>query len=279
MADEWKTALPEDMRGSALVTEATSVEAVVKQALDFQSMLGNSIRMPADGASDEQVADFRSKAEKVGLIPKDKAIEFLRPKAQEGYKIDSPPDDSEKIGLTQGQVDEWKKWAFEAGLSPEQFNAVATQNITGLRDRSKATQDRFDGADATLKAKWGEAAFTARKDMALAAIKKFGGDELLARMGTNPDPDVLIAFAEIGKQFTESGMGDITPATTVTESRDEATVKLAEIRANKEHPFNQGQMGPGGKKAYEAGAREVMRLQALAMGKKPGADFMFDRTG
>ena len=85
------------------------------------------------------------------------------------------------------------------------------------------------------------------------------------------------AFAEIGKQFEEAGLGDLDIPQIMPETRDEAATKLAEIRANKDHPFNRGPLNIG-ETAYSAAAAEVMRLREISMGLRPSRDFMFEDT-
>jgi hypothetical protein len=279
--DTLRDALPADMKDATLVKESKSFEAIVKQALDLQSMIGNSIRIPGEGADDTVKADFNSKLERLGLVPKDKAGEYLRPKTDAEYTLTAPPEDAQALGLSQNSVDSWKKFAHEQGYSPAQFNAFANAQISALRESVKQSNERFAQSDQILKEKWGEASFETRKTMAFAAMQKYASPELVDRMGKSPDPEVLLAFAEIGKQFTEKGMGDLTIKPVYAETRGEAALKLAEIRANPQHAFNQGPMGASGRKAYEAAEKEVMRLQALSLGQKPpaGGDFMFDRAG
>lgn len=275
---EWKDELPEDLRGTALVQEAKDIASVVKQAVDFQRMLGNSLRLPSENASEADVQAFREKVQKHGLVPRDKFTEFVRPADPSAYSLPSPPPDAEKIGLTQTQVDLWKAQAHELGLSPEQFAQFADKQIEQAREAHQARMSKFEAANEALKAEWGEA-LNERKQLALQAAQKFGGEELVNALGENPDPSVIKALAEIGKQFAERGVGDLTPRPVFTETRDEAAVKLAEIQNNPQHPYNLGHLRVG-KQAYDVAMKEVVRLRALSMGLKPPSDdIMFDQTG
>ena len=277
MNDEWKLELPEDLRGLPLVQEAKDFVSVVKQAVDFQRMLGNSIRVPSENASADEQAAFLEKVQKHGLIPKDKFQEAVRPTTPDAYAILQPPQDAQALGLTQTQVDVWKAEAHAMGLSPGQFDALAQSRIGAIRELVKARQDRFDAADAALRQDWGDS-LEQRKAVALQAAQKFGGQAWVDALGETPDPAVLKALGEIGKQFAERGMGDLTPRPTFSETREEAATKLVEIQNNPNHPFNLGRQ-KAGKVAHEAALADVVRLRAISMGQKPTKDFMFDEVG
>jgi hypothetical protein len=268
---------PDDVKNAPLVKEAKDVASALKQAIDFQKMLGNSIRVPGEGAGEDVLKEFREKVAKHGLVPKDKFTEYVRPEKAELYVLSKPPEDAQQLGLTQQQVDAWKAQAHALGLSPAQFDTWAQGQIETRRSEARAQAERVTAANDALTKDWGPEAFESRKQLALQAAKKFGGDELVQKLGANPDPAVLKALANIGKQFVEAG-NDLGPRTSYAETREEAAMKLAEIKANKAHPFNQPRysVGPA---AHDAALAEVVRLTAISMGQKPGKDFMFDEVG
>ena len=70
-AYDWKAELPEEIRDSPMVKEAPDLATLAKQAIDYQRMSGNSIRIPGEDASDEAITDFRGKLSKVGMVPLD----------------------------------------------------------------------------------------------------------------------------------------------------------------------------------------------------------------
>lgn len=269
--------LPAELKDSPLLKEAANAAAILKQAIDFQRMAGNSIRIPGDGAGEDVIKEFRDKAARAGLVPKDKFTDFVKPEKPENYTLTDAPVDAEKIGVTQTILDKWKTDAHSLGLSPGQFNTWATNMIAQQREAVLARAKRFGDADEALKKEWGPEAFASRKELAMQAAKKFGGEELLARLGDNPDPAVLRALAAVGKSFVEAG-NDLAPRPSFSETRDEATMKLHEIKTNPAHPFNR-QRSEVGAKVHDTALAEVVRLTAISLGQKPGKDFMFDEVG
>ena len=274
---DWKDEIPEDYRNSTLIAEAKSIGDLAKFAVETQQMLGSSLRIPSEHASDDDKAVFSTKLTELGMMPREGFREALRPTEAKDYKYENGVD--EKLGVTQTDMDRWKTEAHLLGLAQDQFNDYVAHNVDDRKAALTAREESFSAADAALKDEWGEHAFEAKKQQALNALKRFGDDSLVARMDANPDPTLLRTFAEIGKQFEEAGMGDLDMPVVLPETRDEATAKLAEINNNPDHPFNKGPMGSGGTQAYDAAATEVMRLRRVSMGYPARAtDDMFEEA-
>ena len=273
---DWKDEIPEDYRKSTLIAETKSVADLAKFAVETQQMLGSAIRVPSEHASDEDRAAFQTRLTEIGMMPRDKFRESVRPKEATDYKYENGVD--ENSGVSQTDMDAWKIEAHALGLAPDQFNDYASQRIAAHKTAREVQQSAFNAADNALKEEWGDHAFESKKQQALNAIKRFGNDDLLDRMDANPDPNLMRAFAEIGKQFEESGMGDLDTPQILPETRDEATIKLSEIRSNKEHPFNRGPL-EAGQQAYDQASEEVMRLRRVSMGLPArAADDMFEEA-
>jgi len=272
--DLWKQEIPEEYRETTLVQEAKSLGDVVKGAIEAQALVGSSIRVPSEHASVEDVDAFTEKLVKRGFIPRDKASDYLKPKDPAHYELETVPVDAAEINLQQSDIDLMKARAHTLGLSKEQFKDFSSNLIDARRQELADKRARHAEANDALKILWGPDAFDNRRVQALMAIKRYGGVELAKKVDENPDPDILRAFAEIGKQFEEQGLGDLeTPMYVPT--REEATAALDEIAGNKDHPFNRGPHNAG-KAAYEAAAVEVMRLKRISMGQPGQArDYMF----
>jgi hypothetical protein len=271
----WKDELPEELRDTTLVKEAPDLATLAKQAVDFQRMMGSMIRIPGEDASDEVREEFRGKLTKVGMVPLDDFTSYVRPKEINEYRLENPPEDVASIGLTQAHVDRWKDEAFSDGLSQAQFQARALRNIDNMRAEFNERANQYQAQEMQLKDEWGMPGYEPNRQRALAAAARFGGDELVAALKSNPDPAALKAFAKIGKEFEEQGMGDLQQPLSLPETKEEAGIKLQEITSNKEHPFNLGPSGAG-RPAYDAAAKEVMRLRRIMAGENVNApDYMF----
>ena len=59
--NDWREALPENVRGWDEAQNADSADAFFKQIGDLRSHLGNSIRVPSDDAGDDTRKEFFEK--------------------------------------------------------------------------------------------------------------------------------------------------------------------------------------------------------------------------
>ncbi len=271
--------IPEAYRETTAVAEAAGIPELVKAGIEAQALIGNSIRVPGDGASDEDKTAFDTKMNELGLFQKERAGELLRPPSAEAYSLTNTPDDPTTLGLSQGMLDSWKEEAYEMGLSQSQFDKLAESRVQGMTLHLETQTEHQRQTTAALEEKWGPQGYEARKRMALNAVKRFGGDAFYDRMSSNPDVEILTMMAEIGQAFEESNLGDLTSPIPIVETPDEAAMKYAEIQNNPNHPYV---LGPykAGSKAYEVGASEVMRLRRIMMGLPIGkGDYMLKETG
>jgi hypothetical protein len=265
-------AVDDAIKGSDIVKNAKTVADIAKQAVDYQRMYGGAIRIPGEGASDADKLDFKAKMEKAGLVPKDKFTDYVRPAKAEEYKYDGeiPAD----LKVTQQHVDAVKAQAFALGLSNDQFKGMMKASLDTMVGATKVQSDALTAAQTALKTEWGQA-FDAKMQLARQAAMKLGGEGAVARIDL--DPVFAKGMSELGAAYQESGRTDLQRILPSVETQGEAKVKLAEIRNNRDHPFNNRQKV--GRVAYEAAAAEVLRLTNMSLGIKPGKDLMFDEAG
>lgn len=274
---EWNDAThgaaDDTIKGSDIVKNAKSIADIAKQAVDYQRLYGGAIRIPTENASEADRADFKTKMEKAGLVPKDKFTDYVRPEKAEGYKYDG--EIPEGIKIAQTTVDAIKSRAHTLGLSNDQFKVMMKSELDTMVSQTTAQAQRLGEATTALKTEWGQA-FDVKMRLAEAAAMSVGGEAARAAFVANPDPMIAKAYAKLGEAIQESTRTDLQRILPSVETRGEANVKLAEIRANKDHPFNNRSKVPPA--LYEAAQAEVLRLQAMALGVKPGKDPMFDEV-
>ncbi len=154
--DNWKNEIPEDYRKSTLISETKSVADLAKFAVETQQMLGTAIRIPSEHASDADREAFQKRLTEIGMVPKATFREVVRPKDPGDYKYENGVD--EKLGITQTEMDVWKLEAHSLGLSSEQFNDYAGQQVKAREVALDAQQAAFNTADTALKDEWGGSA-------------------------------------------------------------------------------------------------------------------------
>lgn len=185
---------------------------VAKLAREQASLLGNAVRLPKEGAPQEEIDAFLNK--------------LGRPEKEDGYKFKVPeqlpeglPYDGERakafasfahgIGLTQKQAAAIHDWA--AGNAVKDFGAGAERLLQQTEAQSKA-------ATEALVKQWGPLdGTTAKANLVFAdrALQMFGGDEVAKELEAkgmiadiNGQRVVLSApiatmFAKIGGAFVK----------------------------------------------------------------------------
>jgi len=226
VADDWRSSIPEEIRGHKSLDTIKDVGSLAKGYVNAQSMIGaDKIALPGKHATDD---DWNNVYTKLG-----------RPEEPSGYELSN--------NLPEGQEPnekmlEWfKGTAHKAGLSPRQAQIVLqdynemNQSQSSV-DTGQAEQMVMD-TETELKKEYGQA-FEDRMSTGNAVAKQFGAegiDEIqLADGRTLGDhPDIIKMMVNIG-QFMKEKMGEDTLEGVKSNGAmapSEAAAKLAEIRA------------------------------------------------
>jgi|GEM_PF-844149 len=134
-----------------LAEKFTSIGALAKSYRNLEQMLARQDRVavPAEGASEEEVAAFYAK--------------LGRPESPDGYELPVPEELKEFEGLrSEEEVAAFRKAAHEAGLTPKQVQAVAQAHyaqVQGAIAQLKEAQTKArDEAISELAKGWGTSA-------------------------------------------------------------------------------------------------------------------------
>ncbi len=183
-----------------------SVEDLAKAAVNQESLIGASVRRPADDATETEWNAFYSK---IGRPEKPDAYELKRP---DGLPKDLPYDEA--------LAGSFKTWAHQAGLNGRQAQSLhdafaksqaeqAAAHVTALTKAVETTAD-------TLVKDWGpqdSEGFKTKHELANRALKKLGLVESFKKSGiimpdgALTDPALAVAFSQIGeKMFAEDSI-------------------------------------------------------------------------
>jgi hypothetical protein len=180
-----------------------SVEDLAKAAVNQESIIGSSVRRPADDAPAAEWDKFYSK---IGRPEKPDAYELKRP---DGLPADLPYDEA--------LAGSFKTWAHQAGLNGKQAQSLHDAFALAQAEQAKAhvtalTKAVETTADALAK-EWGpqdSEGFKAKHELANRALKKLGLVEsfkksgIILNDGALTDPALAVAFSQIGeKMFAE----------------------------------------------------------------------------
>jgi hypothetical protein len=191
--------------------KSESLDAVFERIAQMRKTLSDRVALPGADATDEEIARFR-KAMKV-------------PETAEGYNL---PEGVEFNDIFANFVEQMKPTLHEANVSESAFEKMV-QTFADLDQQmaseiSATVTKIHEESVANLKTEWGND-YDANVNVAHAALKQFGGDELISLMddvktadgGRLGDHPVLIKFAaKLGRQMGEDGV--IAPMDTNTAS-------------------------------------------------------------
>lgn len=162
--DSWMSALPAEMQGNPTLQDVKSVEALAQRFIDTKSMVGNSIRVPGQDASTEDMAAFRQSLldKNVGLmaVPNSEDAEAMQavykqlgmPDAADGY---SRPENW--AGMTDERYGHLSAIAHKAGISKGQFEQVVSALSTSDNEVSGKYAGEHQAGIDQLKGEWGGA--------------------------------------------------------------------------------------------------------------------------
>lgn len=248
-----------------------SVEALATQLVNAQGLIGNSIRIPSENASDEDRAKFRQT-----LLERVPGLSEVNAEDPEAYRATmrqlGAPEDATGYRLPElpeglEPVDGFNEWAHEAALTQAQFETIAKRfteaSVAGAEQQMAAHNAEMEA----LHREWGYA-YEQNNAAALGAAKltKAPEDFIEAMEAGRVSANWVRYFATLAENYTEADIDDggrrqqqaeMTPA--------EAQAQINEIMANKEHhPYWTAMPGTPEK---QAAMELLMKLRHRAMGR------------
>lgn len=247
--DPWSTNLPESVQEWDEVKNSDTPEKFWDQMVNMRSFLGQSIRIPGEGASTEDQTAFHEKilSKVPGLIytpdyeNEEATGKFYnalgRPEETEGYK--APEVDAKGVALNDAPVKAFMPIAHKHGLSQRQFEGIVA-DMTSMNVESAIVDAAKIQEQATLlKNEWGMA-FDGNMVRIGNVIKNTGAPVALqeAIAAGRVDPSTAKWLLGIANSFKGEGSNLIDD-----KSQDgilspkQARTEISEILNNKEHSY------------------------------------------
>lgn len=200
VADDWRSGIPEEIRGHKSLEHIQDVGALAKSYVNAQSMIGaDKVAIPGKHATDE---DWGEVYRRLG-----------RPDSPEGYElVNEMPEGAVAVDE---MLDGFRGAAHDAGLSPQQaqkllgwYNGFLGEMTQG--DEGQAEQARLD-TEIELKKEYG-AAYEDRLSNGNAVLDEFGAADIteiqLADGRLLGDhPEMIKMMVNIG-EFINSKIGE-----------------------------------------------------------------------
>lgn len=187
--DNWKDALPDDLKNHAALGNLKDVASVVKSLIHAQSMVGaEKIVIPKKG----DAAELRGVFEKLGL-----------PKTDAEYKFDI----AGKV-LDKDFLEAYRKTCFEKGILPEQAKAMADWFDEINEKARKAQVEAYDRNVAVemgkLKGEWGDA-FNENVAQAKAGLRDLPKEsqDFIRNHGLGNNPHIIKLLQKYGSTLSE----------------------------------------------------------------------------
>jgi hypothetical protein len=247
--------VPAEYRESVTKAGIGDVQALVKNWMDSQSMVGASVRIPGKDAGESDIAKFedrlRTAVPDLVRLPKAgdtegwaKYYEKLgKPGDASGYKFD-PVE-----GIAPETAADMSKFiatmAHKHNLLPDQARGVYADVVESMKASGAAATQAADAASAALKLEWGSL-YDVKMAGAQNVLKKFGGDEGMAlamaeldSTGLGNVPALAKILARVNEAMGEDGIivGDVKGRGNAM-TLSEVNARIAEIRDNTKHPFH-----------------------------------------
>ena len=279
--ENWKEALPEDVRGHEALTAITDVPGLASEFLKLHATAGDwkagLIDELKNDPSIAQIKDINSMAKSfihaqrmvgankvvipgANATPDDWNAFFKavgRPDAPEGYDLPGPKD--EKAAGYEAYK-QFRDTAHKAGLTNAQASSVLEFLValgeSEYSNADAAIRQQREQAAADLRKEWGMA-YDRNLAVANRLVQAFGGDEDSQKAlagAINNDPQVLKFCATIGAKLLEDNLlGGVGGGTALSPA--EAKAKVDGIMRDKQHPYHNAST-PG----HAEAVREVQKL-------------------
>ena len=193
--ENWRNALPEDIRGEECWDVVTDFGNMAKQFVNQRKAIGkDKVVLPGANATPEEKATFY---DSIG-----------RPKTPQDYKVDVPDEMAEFY--TPEVMDEQAKLAHEIGATNEQFAAYMQKSMERdaqlLQQQVDAQKQAVQSAEDSLRKEFG-AAYDQRIHVANRLVSEALPNEesqmaFIEKFGSDPD---FIRFASVvGSRLVES---------------------------------------------------------------------------
>ena len=272
--NEFLESLPESLRDAPFLAKAENAEAAINALTNAAQTVGNSIRIPGENASAEDIASFQAKAvEKFpGLMP---SIDITDEAAvTSAFARLGRPDADKEYNYPEIADFEWTAeakaaisiMAKDAGLTQTQFNAYAKKQIGDQIEATHASTEAVNQDQKSLKDEWGVAYDENMSKAKAAANKTEAPTELKEALeaGTLPSGTIkwlhglASALGEEGTDNSDNGNGaDNTGMVTPSE----AEAQIQEIMDNPDYSPD--------RPMYARLQKRRMELEFMAAGQKP----------
>lgn len=244
----WLDSISEEFRTQSNISNFKDINDLAKSYINVQKMVGNSIRVPSQDSSEEMKQEFYNKIKDIdGVLVKDSEDFYTklgRPESYENYELLKDEDYGalEYYPEIVSEIDQFKKEAFELGLTKDQASKLVNNRIIEFQQKQESLNSAMANSEQELRKMWGQDfdnRLNAAKQVAGIYKEKYG--DAMSQLIDSPvgnNPAFLNMLVELGSMYKETGHQGANKLTFGTTPSD-AINKINELRAD-----------PGFHKAY-----------------------------
>jgi len=202
----WTAQLPDEYKGNETLTQFGNLGEFAKAHLDtlgkvteYESKVGEMLPRLGENPTEDDLKAYR---EAYGI-----------PGDPEGYKVERPNWDQEKLGPYPEDLEKsFLKFAHDRNFSPDQVQAAYSWYIDNVMDSAEGIQrtseERKAEAVKALQDTWGDE-YEANADIAMRAVWFFADEETvnwLDNSGFGDNPNIIKLFYHVGTQLLNDKM-------------------------------------------------------------------------
>ena len=248
----WYDSFPAEVQQWDEVTNSQSPDQFWQRITNHRQHIGQSIRIPTEDASAEDMQAFYDKIAKraPNLMPTPETDDENA--VAEVYKRLGLPEDvkgygdieGDTVAFNEGQLDQLKQLAHEAGLTKSQFAKLAQKIGENTLNDNNALEDARNAVINELKNDWGMAAEDRLKETN-SFLKQSGAPDSIGEALANNNLDAATTkwLYELAKNVHETSEGSSqNNGNFNSNSLDpfEAQERITDILGNKNHPYHRG---------------------------------------
>ena len=249
---EWAANFPEEIRGWDEVKNSQNPEQFWQRITSHRQHIGQSIRVPSEDASVEDMNTFYEKLQKraPNLMPVP-SLDDADANAAVMKRLGVPEDkdaygniEGDEIAFQEGQLDTLKNLAFNAGLTPKQYEALAKQiGESTANDLSNLATQKTEATNK-LKEEWGITTEDRLKETQDFLRQSQAPQNLIDAMSnTDLDADTTMWLHDMAKNIGESSEASAQKNSFEQSNKldpYEAQLRINEMLNNREHPYHRG---------------------------------------
>jgi hypothetical protein len=220
---DWREALPEDLRADPTLASINDTESAAKTLIHQQKMMGNRIPIPK---TDEEMSELYTK--------------LGRPETADGYEVDVPSG-YEKY-YPEEMMSSFKQTGHDLGLSPKQMQGLVEWQKGSVDYQMNQEQIAGDTqgvqTEEVLRKEFG-ANYDKQLTSAQRALRVYGTPELQQKLADpryGNDPDLIRLLANAGKDITEDSARGTANNSLVMSPMD-ARQQIDQIQGDRSHAY------------------------------------------